>query len=697
MSAPVWKWDVTSESTGTELVLTADPWFLLEQSFPMPDLDTQFSSSVDATRDTLTSLRYKNRKITLKMRVVGSSAGALETQVSYAMQKAAKTNADAVTTGTGIGATLQYTSPSGDAVVFDVVHASVVADTGKRYAARDITEVVCEFECLPFWRGAENTPSDHTETTLPVLTFTEATVDGDVPALGRLVVDEDQAASQAWVMAALRSKNYSSDADAALFYQAEGRTPLGGSAATASSGYSGTASGSGSNVVDVDNLATDWEAVLSTQATGGGSHLQHVGSYRVFVRVQADSSNTGIVGVAFEWGVGDFRNPARNTPVYLTDTRASDGTAVEDQWILADLGLVTIPQVQVGTQYWEGRVIAKSSALSDQLFIDHLIFAPVDEFYAEASKGTVGAAATAYTAFDDFSAGTYSGDLASDTLPTGGTWGTTASPYETSDFAVTGGVARRTAVSDTVTDIRYGRIMYPSGTASMTNTAAHLEFTAVTTANLVRGVAARIVDKDNMLVAVVESYGSGTSDGFLIVQKVVAGTPTTLTTRSVTLSHGGPIEIDAKITAGGEWSFTAALGSGTFTLTGQDSALATGGALASGSCGVVDWAPTATAATRDYQTFYCYVPVVDAAVFAGQSIQFRHDGCLREDSAGGYWQRVSRYEGDYLLVPPSGREARTVEVIVKACRNDPRTGADSALDDVSAQLFISPRGLQLPS
>lgn len=127
-------------------------------------------------------------------------------------------------------------------------------------------------------------------------------------------------------------------------------------------------------------------------------------------------------------------------------------------------------------------------------------------------------------------------------------------------------------------------------------------------------------------------------------------------------------------------------------LTGQDSALATGGALAAGYCGLIDWYTSASAETREYDNFYAYVPVLDAAIFASQSCEFRWDDVIREDSAGGFYQPV-KHIGDHCLIPPAGAEARSVEVLVKACRNDPRTGADSAIDDLSVQVQYQPRGL----
>src|SRR4051794_19717265 len=114
---------------------------------------------------------------------------------------------------------------------------------------------------------------DHVETTLPVAIGTDTITGGQVPSLGRLLIDEDQGQDQWWGVWGVRSKNYSSAASAALFWQAESLTALSDTAAAV--GASG-ASGAGSNVMRQTNLAPTYVAMLSTQATGGGAHMSHV-------------------------------------------------------------------------------------------------------------------------------------------------------------------------------------------------------------------------------------------------------------------------------------------------------------------------------------------------------------------------------------------------------------------------------------
>jgi hypothetical protein len=124
--------------------------------------------------------------------------------------------------------------------------------------------------------------------------------------------------------------------------------------------------------------------------------------------------------------------------------------------------------------------------------------------------------------------------------------------------------------------------------------------------------------------------------------------------------------------------------------------LAPGGALASGKAGIVDYWASATASTRTFDDFMCWEPPADAAMFASQSLEIRHDRVIREDSGGSLWVRPTTYEGDYLLVPPAGAEARTNRFFVKGSRGIPGESADSGIDDISAQLSFTPRFLVVP-
>ena len=112
---------------------------------------------------------------------------------------------------------------------------------------------------------------------------------------------------------AIRSRHYSSDPDNALFFQAESRTALGGAAiATGTAPASG---GGSNNVVRQGTLTPGWQARLSTQASGGGNHLEHIGVYEFWARVFMPTTNTGEVSVRLDWAEGDFLSFTPNNAV----------------------------------------------------------------------------------------------------------------------------------------------------------------------------------------------------------------------------------------------------------------------------------------------------------------------------------------------------------------------------------------------
>ena len=110
----------------------------------------------------------------------------------------------------------------------------------------------------------------------------------------------------------VQSRFYSSSANAALFYEGEGRTAMGGSATAV--GPTG-ASGAGSNVMRNTALLASYQAILSTQATGAAPPSTHRIVSRVRA-VQVPTTNTGEVTVALEWAEGDFTDHAERRDDY---------------------------------------------------------------------------------------------------------------------------------------------------------------------------------------------------------------------------------------------------------------------------------------------------------------------------------------------------------------------------------------------
>jgi hypothetical protein len=591
--------------------------------------------------------------------------------------------------------TLRRTLASGDQITFDVEKATVKIPSDWYFTQRSYAEVELKFECRPYGRGALQTYGSNTESSLPCLVFTAGTVAGNVPGLGKLVITDAQGQDQWWAAYGLQSRFYDGGTTAKLHYEAEELLPLGGAVTQARAGASG------GTTVRQGTLTTSYQAMLSTAYLAGTVHQQHVGDYRVWARLYRPTTNAGTVTVALEWGQGDFQKRTVNDAViYDVDDREGDFT-------LADLGLVNLKEPAQGAKRWEGRVLGKSSTTGDDLEVDDLMLFPVGEGYGQVSSNIQSQNPTSFSARDEFDQS--AGALAGKTLPAGGTW---AGAGDTDDFAVeaTGHTAQRTIGSDGGSTDPYAGRYGIAGTTTLTATTVQVDL-ARSPVNAfggtfdLQGVLARYTDTNNWLMAVVTWAGAVPE---LAILKRVSGTATQITSAPLPLPRAIPQPLFATgvfytvrlmVDAGGR--FLAWFGQRGASLsllaTGVDSALATGGALASGKVGIYDAesAATPTGFTRIFDNFSAFVPTADAAIFASQSLEIRHDRATREDSTGTYWNDKT-IDGDYLRVPPAGREGRTTRIIVKGSRNDPDTMNDTAIDDLTAQLYVVPRYLVVP-
>lgn len=80
-------------------------------------------------------------------------------------------------------------------------------------------------------------------------------------------------------------------------------------------------------------------------------------------------------------------------------------------------------------------------------------------------------------------------------------------------------------------------------------------------------------------------------------------------------------------------------------------------------------------------------------IAANGDFTLRHDAALKGPNGSGQYSPAFRYEGDYLLIPAGYDTAR---MIVKTARAaDSRLRTDLGIDDISAELFVTPRYLSL--
>jgi hypothetical protein len=509
----------------------------------------------------------------------------------------------------------------------------------------------------------------------------DVTVAGDVPALGRLVVTEADGDDQWTVFYGLQSRYYSADAEAALFFQAEDLTPVGTSTDTA-----GAAGASGTNVIRNTDLIPTWQAILRSEIDTSNAALEHKGDFRVFARLYRPTGNTGAVSVRLEWGLGDYRNPTQNDAVQFAAGNH------QGLFTLVDLGTV---HIDPESERWEFRLLAKSTVVGDELDADCFLIVPTTEGYGEPSGLLRTETPSTFSGRSAFT--TESGAITGDSAATGGAW---VGAGDADDFSVAGGAATRTAVSDTTNIGRYITL-----NLNLTDTVVQVDSDESALGIAERGLIARYADANNWLIATVRSSGLAGSTPILAVEKRVGGTITELIPTTFLSAALVPSLLTTTIRlaalADGTWAVWVAPQGQRLTMVaaGKDSALATGGTLATGDPGIYDEQASAVANTRTYTNWFAFVPVRDAAMFASQSLEVSHDRMRREDSTGTYYERVSVPGGRYLKIPPAGPEARSARLLVKAVRGPEvqhRVWVDDGIDDISATLYATPRGLVVP-
>jgi hypothetical protein len=360
--------DPTSEGTGTQLDITDNTlgYYLLSHEYPDPEPDVVMTGSIDTEGELPAAGKHKPRTITITVRCVQPSGGApsIGTMVSNLQRKIGKLYRE--------GGTLRRVLPSGDTITFDILQfgARINVPADKRWGARSAADATITLTCAPYGRGASIALSaSAAATTKAPLVFTKTGIKGDMPATGTLRIDNVTNA-KTFASWGLQSRRYSAASTAALFFEAEDGQP---SAASANAGPAG-ASGGGANKTMRHTVGTA-EATSYTIATAG-TVLSHIGTFRVYARVQAATTNTGTVSVRLEWSPSYPGGSIRNDLVAI---ETSEGVAIEGSWVLLDLGLVTIPVTRLGNQQWSAVLNAKATDAGNQLDYDWVALVPCDE------------------------------------------------------------------------------------------------------------------------------------------------------------------------------------------------------------------------------------------------------------------------------------------------------------------------------
>ena len=561
--------------------------------------------------------RIPNRTVTIPLSVRNVGGTTFHTARGLVQAKAAMFQTE--------GGWLKRVASSGGTAYLDVVNATLHLGGGWDQAYKDFdVAATLTLEATPDFYGNEVDLGDNTSTNSYVI-FTETGIAGNYPARCRIVVDDDQPISRLGLMWAARSKNYTSSAANGILFPASELTAMDTS------------------------IGTNWTSLFSTDRDSGTAPtgaLVHQGTHRVWLRVQVGTTH---LEFRLLWDVGDMTLPVANPPVSTEAVYAATNTR------MFDLGEVRLDAPPTGTHRWKGLIQARSLGTGGAtVTVQELWVVPVDEGYGilrASLENEIGMAA--YSGRDEFDQA--AGALAGKTAAVGGTW---VGAGEADDFAVetTGKTAQRTAVSDTTYRLNTLNL-------NMTATAVQTDFKASSFPSgqtMYLGVVARYVDASNWMFAALLLDTLGHQ---LQVTRRVGGVDSifhnSVLPRELDITVYNTIRL--AVNAGGHWAVwlypASAAGGGDPVAVGYSSLLATGGTLITGDVGIVDFAGSATAVTRNYDNFAAWVPPADAVIYSGQSIELRTDGMFREDSSGSAYGPVADVIGDLPRLPPATPEA----------------------------------------
>jgi hypothetical protein len=187
-----------------------------------------------------------------------------------------------------------------------------------------------------------------------------------------------------------------------------------------------------------------------------------------------------------------------------------------------------------------------------------------------------------------------------------------------------------------------------------------------------------------------------TLGGFAFLTKRVGGTLTGLAQIAIpetTEWHVVRLQVDRR---GRYFCWLSYVESGVTKLIfqGQDSDLATGGALASGSSGFADAFLGSGSSTRNYDQFVVWIPPLNAAIYEGLGLKLGSSSVERQ-GPNGAWSPITP-EGDYLKLAPAGLEARKNHLVFIASPNDPETMPVGFPTELKALVWVTPRYRGVP-
>ncbi len=539
--------------------------------------------------------------------------------------------------------------------------------------------------CRPFLYRPERQVLAPAESALPLQTAFIGGIAGDVPAEARLVIT-DKANQRRRHVEWGRDVVPSAAGNPALTLKAEPDlivTGMAGSKVLAPAGsYSANAIFAALKPTPV--------AICST------GPIKHIGSYRVRLRAQA---TTAAASFRISYRVGDGS---------LVSLPWREIGVLEKYYELAMRELF-LEEAVVGEQVSEVLVEGKS-ANGGNGYIDVLLMYPTRAYGLGRGKLETAPAST-FSGYDPFNQA--SGALAGKTADIGGNW---AGAGDADDFSINAvsHVAQRTALSDAAGTPRYAFLAgeFTDVVSSVKVGSTNPESGATSK----MGLLLRYVDPNNWArLQISLQFTEGGNVWAARFEKKVAGVITTFLNPTgtgfnlgyVATNFGGGFALpkvkwgtaftnvlEALILADGTFSLFV---DGYSVLIGNDTAFATGGALAKGKCGIVDEKATAGAETRTYDDFYSFVPNLGVICHSGRQLEVRYDSSERMNSTGLFWSPLPFYRGADFYLDPAG-DAEVVNRLAVSMRRFDVTEEPSAnltdaqtIEVLARERFLVPR------
>lgn len=495
-------------------------------------------------------------------------------------------------------------------------------------------------------------------------------VPGEVAAEGRIILTDAATQTRAFAEVGRETLLYDSTAPGPTLIDSDqlSVSGLAGTANTRSGAYDPLAAG---NSVIRGTTSPNWVGLCETAT------LSNIGTYRVKARVWTDATDAQI-RAAYKTG---------DTPLTRLDPVVPQQSSA---WIEVDLGVIDVRTAAIGTQQLIVRIEFIAATGAKTLDIDYLELIPAEGYAKARAPITIGTPSV-FSARSEFD--TESGAITGDSLATGGTW---TGAGDADDFSVAGGVATRVAVSD-AGGIQAGRLITAS-TPTLTATAVAVDFkqssVLLASACAASGVVFRYADISNFACVY---FIPGAGGSAIIEFDIRVAASNTIVATAFVPPAVADRNYRLTVVADAAGNVSAFLDSKP-VLTTQSTALATGGALASGKAGIFDTLSGASANTRTYNNFAAWVPDSDAAIYSGRDIQFRWDDTLRANSAGTIYGRPPVPRGARMFIPAAGAESKITRLVAKAARSDIEGFLrDQVADALRVEARVRARSLVAPS